>query len=205
MPRRPPAADSPSGEWPCPARLAFCADSPCPPPCLPGTPRAVVPAALAGSPLLTYVNAGGAPNSFLTHPRPLLLLAALAVAALVCLLSFALGRSAARLLRLDAPAASSLTPRRRELLEAAYAYALRSGLGDLSLRPLAEAIGTSPRVLLYLFDSKDGLIRALLARARADELAHVQQLADPQDGPRGCRRPRANCGRGCPTTPTAGC
>lgn len=73
------------------------------------------------------------------------------------------------------------SPRRQELLEAAYAYALRSGLGELSLRPLAEEIHSSPRVLLYLFGSKDGLIRALLARARADELAHMQQVAESQD------------------------
>lgn len=72
------------------------------------------------------------------------------------------------------------SPRRQELLEAAYAHALRSGLGDLSLRPLAEEIRSSPRVLLYLFGSKDGLIRALLARARADELEHIQQLATAQ-------------------------
>jgi AcrR family transcriptional regulator len=63
-----------------------------------------------------------------------------------------------------------------ELLEAAYAYALRHGLADLSLRPLANAIGSSPRVLLYLFDSKDRLVRALLARARADELAMLDAL-----------------------------
>ena len=75
------------------------------------------------------------------------------------------------------------SPRRQELLEAAYAYALRSGLGQLSLRPLAEAIRTSPRVLLYLFDSKDGLIRALLARARADELSHLQGITDPRHEP----------------------
>ena len=56
-----------------------------------------------------------------------------------------------------------------ELLDAAYRYVLVHGLGDLSLRPLAAAIGSSPRVLLYLFGSKDGLVRALLARARADE------------------------------------
>ena len=46
----------------------------------------------------------------------------------------------------------------------------------MSLRPLADAIGSSPRVLLYLFDSKDGLIRALLARARQDEVAMLEQL-----------------------------
>jgi AcrR family transcriptional regulator len=60
--------------------------------------------------------------------------------------------------------------RREELLELAYGYVRDHGLADLSLRPLAAAIGSSPRVLLFLFGSKDGLIRALLARARADEL-----------------------------------
>ena len=71
------------------------------------------------------------------------------------------------------PAAS---PRRDELLERAYAYVLEHGLVAMSLRPLAAAIGSSPRVLLYLFGSKDGLTRALLARARADELAALDGL-----------------------------
>jgi AcrR family transcriptional regulator len=66
--------------------------------------------------------------------------------------------------------------RRSELLELAYAYALAHGLAELSLRPLAAAIGSSPRVLLFLFGSKDGLVRELLARARADELAMLADL-----------------------------
>ncbi|MGW6145321.1 sodium-dependent transporter [Streptomyces sp. NPDC055140] len=69
----------------------------------------VAPVALAGSLALTYINASGALGSFLSHPRPLLLVAALAVATLVCVLSFAVGGGAARLLKLDTPAASSLT------------------------------------------------------------------------------------------------
>jgi AcrR family transcriptional regulator len=78
----------------------------------------------------------------------------------------------------------SPSQRRQELLEAAYGYALRSGLAELSLRPLAAAIQSSPRVLLYLFGSKDGLIRALLARARSEELALIQQIkgAGPEPG-----------------------
>lgn len=44
-------------------------------------------------------------------------------------------------------------------------------MADLSLRPLAAAVGSSPRVLLFLFGSKAGLVQALLARARQDELA----------------------------------
>ncbi|MEV3856467.1 sodium-dependent transporter [Streptomyces sp. NPDC050095] len=69
----------------------------------------VAPAALVGSLLLTYVNASGALGSFVAHPRPLLCAAAVTVAALVCALSFALGRFTARVLHLDAPVASSLT------------------------------------------------------------------------------------------------
>ncbi|WP_405560479.1 sodium-dependent transporter [Streptomyces canus] len=71
--------------------------------------RWVTPVALAGSMVLTYTNASGALGAVLAHPRPLLLIAAPVVAAIVCALSFAVGRLAARVLRLDAPAASSLT------------------------------------------------------------------------------------------------
>ena len=73
--------------------------------------------------------------------------------------------------------------RETELLEAAYRYAVEQGLADLSLRPLAQAIGSSPRVLLYLFDSKDGLIRALLTRARTDELAMIDRLSNQTTSP----------------------
>jgi AcrR family transcriptional regulator len=67
------------------------------------------------------------------------------------------------------PAAAHPSARRQELLALAYRHVLAHGLSDLSLRPLAAAIHSSPRVLLFLFGSKDGLIRALLARAREDE------------------------------------
>ncbi|MET9117944.1 sodium-dependent transporter [Streptomyces longwoodensis] len=69
----------------------------------------VAPAAMVGSLVLTYVNASGALRAVLTRPRPLLFAAALGVAALVCLLSYLLGRAAARALRLEAGTASSLT------------------------------------------------------------------------------------------------
>jgi AcrR family transcriptional regulator len=67
-------------------------------------------------------------------------------------------------------AATTPSARESELLELAYAYVLERGISDLSLRPLASAIGSSPRVLLFLFGSKDELVRRLLARAREDEL-----------------------------------
>jgi len=74
--------------------------------------------------------------------------------------------------------------RKQELLEAAYRYVLANGLADMSLRPLAKAIESSPRVLLFLFGSKEGLIRALLARAREDELGYLAALRN-QRPPRG--------------------
>jgi AcrR family transcriptional regulator len=80
---------------------------------------------------------------------------------------------------------STDSPRKNELLEAAYAYVLGNGLADMSLRPLAKAIGSSPRVLLFLFGSKEGLIRALLARAREDELRYLEQLRDSRRQPGG--------------------
>ncbi|MGY0389852.1 TetR/AcrR family transcriptional regulator [Nocardioides sp. WG-D5] len=72
--------------------------------------------------------------------------------------------------------------RKTELLEAAYAYALEHGLADLSLRPVAAAIGSSPRVLMFLFGNKDGLVKALLARARADELRMIEPLHSSATG-----------------------
>jgi AcrR family transcriptional regulator len=47
-------------------------------------------------------------------------------------------------------------------------------------------------VLLFLFESKDGLVRALLARARADEVALLERLSArsqlaPAGLPAGCR------------------
>lgn len=79
-------------------------------------------------------------------------------------------------------ASSTPSARKSELLELAYRYALEHGLAELSLRPLASAIGSSPRVLLYLFGSKDGLIRALLARARSDELDLLDQMRNSCEG-----------------------
>ena len=73
--------------------------------------------------------------------------------------------------------------RKAQLLEASYRYVLVHGIAGFSLRPLAAAVGSSPRVLLYLFGSKDGLVRALLARSRAEELELLADLrASPADG-----------------------
>ena len=86
---------------------------------------------------------------------------------------------------------------RQRLLDAAVTYALAHGVGDLSLRELAAAIGTSHRMLIYHFGSKEGLhvevVRAVEAAQRdvfadfvAGDLslpeaarAYWRQVADP--------------------------
>jgi AcrR family transcriptional regulator len=56
-------------------------------------------------------------------------------------------------------------------------YVLDHGLAGLSLRPLAEALGTSTRMLLYDFGSKEELTLAVLAEARRRESALLAEAA----------------------------
>lgn len=51
---------------------------------------------------------------------------------------------------------------RENLLPKLAAHVLEHGLAELSLRPLAKAAGTSDRMLLYHFGSKEKLVEALL-------------------------------------------
>jgi AcrR family transcriptional regulator len=59
--------------------------------------------------------------------------------------------------------------RRAKLLYEVADYILSDGLADLSLRPLATAIDTSPRMLLYFFGSKERLLAEALAHIRTRE------------------------------------
>jgi AcrR family transcriptional regulator len=62
-----------------------------------------------------------------------------------------------------------------DLLERVTNYILKNGLQDLSLRPLAEALGTSARMLIYHFGSKEQLIIEALANALNKQQALMQQ------------------------------
>ena len=64
--------------------------------------------------------------------------------------------------------------RRAATLAKAAAYVLEHGLADLSLRPLAKALGTSPRMLLYDFGSKERLIHEILAEIRRHETSLLE-------------------------------
>jgi AcrR family transcriptional regulator len=68
------------------------------------------------------------------------------------------------------------------VLEKAADYVLERGLTGLSLRPLAKALGTSPRMLLYDFETKERLIHEILTEIRRREVslldAQVHTLDD---------------------------
>jgi AcrR family transcriptional regulator len=72
---------------------------------------------------------------------------------------------------------------RGRLLEAAIDHIAARGISDLSLRELAAAIGTSHRMLIHHFGSREGLwvevIRAVEERQRA---ALAEVVPDPEAG-----------------------
>jgi AcrR family transcriptional regulator len=79
--------------------------------------------------------------------------------------------------------ADSVSPRDR-LLAAVIQYIQHAGVSDLSLRELAAAIGTSHRMLLYHFGSREGL---LVAVVQSVEDAQRAFLADLMSDPRASR------------------
>ncbi len=57
------------------------------------------------------------------------------------------------------------------------------GLADRSLRDLAAAVGSSHRMLLYHFGSRDGLVGAIVDRVEQDQRVLLAELAARVDTP----------------------
>jgi AcrR family transcriptional regulator len=73
------------------------------------------------------------------------------------------------------------TDTRERLLAAAVDYAAEHGLADLSLRALAAGLGTSHRMLIFHFGSKEGLLVEVVRAVEAQQRALLEQLrADPE-------------------------
>ena len=69
---------------------------------------------------------------------------------------------------------------RQRLLDATMKYVVAHGVGDMSLRQLAAAVGTSHRMLVYHFGSKQGLlIEVIQAVEEQQRQALASLLADP--------------------------
>ncbi len=63
---------------------------------------------------------------------------------------------------------------RAKLREQAVAYVLSHGVADLALRPLAKALKTNARMLVYHFGSREGLMRQILIGLREFGDAQIQ-------------------------------
>jgi AcrR family transcriptional regulator len=77
-------------------------------------------------------------------------------------------------------------PARQRLLEAAVEYAAQNGVGDISLRRLAEALGTSHRMLIYYFGSREGLLVEVVKMVEERQRQALAELdaapdASPED------------------------
>jgi AcrR family transcriptional regulator len=70
---------------------------------------------------------------------------------------------------------------RAKLLAAVIDHIQRTGIADLSLRELAAAIGTSHRMLIYHFGSREGLMVAVVQAVETAQRAFLADLfADPE-------------------------
>ncbi|MGR4064920.1 MAG: TetR family transcriptional regulator [Vulcanimicrobiaceae bacterium] len=78
---------------------------------------------------------------------------------------------------------------RAALLDRVVDYAQEHGIAELSLRPLAQAVGASPRTLLYYFNSKDEMLAEALGQARRRQQALFASLLIAEDDSHGtvCR------------------
>jgi AcrR family transcriptional regulator len=74
-----------------------------------------------------------------------------------------------------------------QLLEAMLQYLLAHGLSDLSLRPLARAVGSSPRVLLYYFGSKERLVAQVLREFRRRQQTLLDRTPETASFEDSCR------------------
>ncbi len=55
-----------------------------------------------------------------------------------------------------------MSNRKQVILDEVLEYLLEHGVSGLSLRPLAAALGTSPRMLMFHFRSKEGLLKDVM-------------------------------------------
>ena len=74
------------------------------------------------------------------------------------------------------------SPRER-LLEGAIDYVAANGITDLSLRHLAAALGTSHRMLIHHFGSKEGLWVAIVGEVERRQRAILADLVPAADVP----------------------
>lgn len=81
---------------------------------------------------------------------------------------------------MSSPGSPAVSGPKQQLLERAISYLTERGMSDISLRELAAALGTSHRMLIYHFGSKEGLFVEVVREA---DRRQRQVLADLIGGP----------------------
>lgn len=66
--------------------------------------------------------------------------------------------------------------RKQELLDAVVAEVERGGIGDRSLREIGVAVGTSHRMLIHHFGSREGLLTEVVRKVESDQRRFLESL-----------------------------
>src|SRR5690348_4095956 len=73
---------------------------------------------------------------------------------------------------------------REQLLARVVAYAAGEGIAGRSLREIAQGVGTSHRMLIYHFGSREGLIAAIVASIEAQQRVVLAEISAGAGDPR---------------------
>ncbi len=76
-----------------------------------------------------------------------------------------------------------MSSRKIELLDASLRYLVEHGVANISLRPMAAALGTSPRILMFHFKSKEGLLQDVFAELNSRLQASLRTMASTDFNP----------------------
>lgn len=77
-----------------------------------------------------------------------------------------------------------MSTRKQVILDEVLEYLLEHGVSGLSLRPLAAALGTSPRMLMFHFKSKEGLLQEVMQEVNRRLQTKLSALATTVPGRR---------------------
>lgn len=76
-----------------------------------------------------------------------------------------------------------VTAKKAQIIEQITHYLIANGMADIGLRKLAEVAGTSDRMLIYYFETKDALIGQVLQTIAAGFTAQLDALLGQQQRP----------------------
>lgn len=76
-----------------------------------------------------------------------------------------------------------MSSRKIELLDASLRYLVKHGVANISLRPMAAALGTSPRILMFHFKSKEALLQDVFGELNSRLQASLRTMTSTDFDP----------------------